>query len=270
MTDKIGRLDGKVAVVMGAGQSPGPTLGNGRAIATLFAQEGAKVVCVDRDLARAQETVKDIHSQGNQAFAIEGDVTSLKSCQAVIDSTLASYGALDIQINNVGIGGRGDGPAHKMSADALDQILDVNLKGAWRAISAALPTLQRQNSGSIVNISSLASQAGGFQVAYEVSKAALNRLTQSVAQSHAKYNIRCNAILPGLMDTPMAVDGIAAAQGRPREDVKAERDARVPLGKKMGTAWDTAYAALFLASDEAKFITGALLPVDGGMGSRVG
>jgi len=130
--------------------------------------------------------------------------------------------------------------------------------------------MREQGEGAIVNISSLASIAGGIQIAYEVSKAAVNRLTTSVAQSNARYGIRCNAILPGLMDTPMAVAGIAQASGQDQEAVRQARNARVPLGGRMGTAWDTANAALFLASDESQFITGVLLPVDGGMSVRIG
>jgi NAD(P)-dependent dehydrogenase (short-subunit alcohol dehydrogenase family) len=119
-------------------------------------------------------------------------------------------------------------------------------------------------------VSSLASLAGGNQLAYEVSKAGVNRLTTSVAAANARHLIRCNAILPGFLDTPMAVDGIARASGRPRDEVRQQRDERVPLGRRMGTGWDTAYAALYLASDEAAFVTGVLLPVDGGMATRVG
>jgi NAD(P)-dependent dehydrogenase (short-subunit alcohol dehydrogenase family) len=130
--------------------------------------------------------------------------------------------------------------------------------------------MREQGGGAIVNISSLAATAGGIQVAYEVSKAAVNRLTTSTAQSQARYGVRCNAIMMGLMDTPMAIAGIAGAQGRTQDEVRAERNARVPLGGKMGTAWDTAHAALFLASDDARFISGAILPVDGGMGVRIG
>jgi NAD(P)-dependent dehydrogenase (short-subunit alcohol dehydrogenase family) len=140
----------------------------------------------------------------------------------------------------------------------------------WLTIKAALPAMREQGGGAIVNISSLAARAGGIQLAYEVSKAGVNRLTTSVAQANARHGVRCNAIMPGLMDTPMAVAGIAQARGESQEEVRQGRNARVPLGGKMGTAWDTAYAALFLASDEAKFITGAILPVDGGMGVRVG
>lgn len=141
--------------------------------------------------------------------------------------------------------------------------------GGWVVTKACLPAMESQGAGSIVNISSLASRAGGFQMAYEVSKAGMNRMTQSVAMSMARRNIRCNAITPGFMDTPMAIEGIAAARGIAQDDLRAERSARVPMGR-MGTGWDTAHAALFLASDEASFITGVILPVDGGQGAQIG
>jgi NAD(P)-dependent dehydrogenase (short-subunit alcohol dehydrogenase family) len=143
----------------------------------------------------------------------------------------------------------------------------VNLKGMWLTIKAAIPAMREQEGGAIVNISSLAALTGATQMAYEVSKAAVNRLTTSVAQSNARHGIRANAIMMGFMDTPMAVSGIARATGRSTATVRAERDAQVPLRGKMGTGWDTAHAALFLASDEARFITGEILRVDGGMGN---
>ena len=266
----MGRLAGKVAVVVGAGQTPGETIGNGRAIALLFAREGASVLCVDRVAERAEETAALIAAEGGAAPAFTADVTRAAEADALVKAALAAWGRIDILVNNVGIGGGGDGPAHKIDEAAFDRILSVNLKGTMLATRAALQPMREQGAGAIVNISSLASMAGGMQLAYEVSKAAVNRLTTSTAQAEAKHGIRCNAILPGLMDTPMAVAGIAAARGEDIEAVRARRNAQVPLGGKMGTAWDTAYAALFLASDEARFITGALLPVDGGMGTRVG
>ena len=264
-----GRLAGKVALISGAGQTPGETLGNGRATALLFAREGARMVCADRILSRAEATAAGIIESGGEAIAIEADVTRADACAAMVASALDRFGTLDILVNNVGIGG-GDGPVHKADEEAFDRILCVNLKGAMLATRAALDPMRAAGKGAIVNVSSLASIAGGFQVAYEVSKAAMNRLTISTAQSNASRGVRCNAVLPGFIDTPMAVEGIAAAQGRPVVEVRAERDARVPLGGRMGEAWDVAYACLFLASDEAKFITGALLPVDGGMGVRIG
>ncbi|RAK64202.1 SDR family NAD(P)-dependent oxidoreductase [Phenylobacterium kunshanense] len=264
-----GRLAGKAAVVVGAGQTPGETIGNGRAMALLFAREGASVLCVDRIAERAEETAGMILEAGGTASALQADVSRAADAQRIADEAAARLGRLDILVNNVGIGG-GDAPAHAVEEAAFDRILSVNLKGTWLVTKAALAVMRAQRSGAIVNISSLAARAGGIQVAYEVSKAAVNRLTQSVAQSQARYGIRCNAVQPGLMDTPMAVAGIAGASGRTQAEVRAERDARVPLGGKMGTAWDTAHAALFLASDEAGFITGVILPVDGGMGVRIG
>jgi len=261
-----GRLEGKIAVVVGAGQTPGDTLGNGRAMAILFAREGAEVFCVDLDLARAADTVDAILAEGGRASAFAADIAKADHCEALVAAAKASLGRIDILCNNVGIGGGGDGPAHRLSEEAFDRIFAVNLKGMWQTVKAAIPLMREQGGGSIVNTSSLASTSGGNQMAYEVSKAAVNRLTTSVAQSNARHGIRCNALMMGYMDTPMAVAGIARATGRPEAEVRAQRDAQVPLLGKMGTAWDTAYAALFFASDESGFITGAILPIDGGMG----
>jgi NAD(P)-dependent dehydrogenase (short-subunit alcohol dehydrogenase family) len=262
-----------MAVVVGAGQTPGETIGNGRAMALLFAREGARVLCVDRHPARAEETVALIESEGGDGEAFAADITEPAQAAAIADHARERLGRLDILINNVGIGSLGpggDGPAHLAGEAAFDRILAVNLKGMWLTMRAAVPLMRETGAGSIVNISSLASLSGSNMIAYEVSKAAVNRLTLSVATANARYGLRCNAVLPGLMDTPMAVAGTSQATGRSLDDTRVERGARVPLKGGMGTAWDTAYAALFLASDEAKFITGVLLPVDGGMSARVG
>ena len=264
-----GRLEGKIAIVVGAGQTPGETIGNGRAAALTFAREGASLLCVDRLAERAEATAGEIAAAGGVAFAFAADISRPDECAAIVQTALDRWGRVDVLLNNAGIGG-GDAPAHLIEAAAWERILSVNLGGMLWTIKAVLPAMRERRSGAIVNISSLASIAGGHQVAYEVSKAGVNRLTTSVAQSNARYGIRCNAVAPGLMDTPMAVSGIAGASGRTTDEVRAERDARVPLRGKMGTAWDTANAALFLASDEASYITGVLLPVDGGMGVRIG
>lgn len=258
------RLAGKRAIVVGAGQTPGDTIGNGRAIATLFAREGARVLCVDRIGERAEATAAEINGA-----AFEADITNADACAAIIAEAKAKLGGVDILINNVGIGGGGDGPAHLADEAAFDRIMSVNLKGAWLTIKAATAAL-RESKGAIVNISSLASLAGSGMIAYEVSKAALNRLTISVALANAKHGVRCNAILPGLMDTPMAIAGHSQDRNIDVETLRAKRAAQVPLNAAMGDGWDTANAALFLASDEAKYITGVLLPVDGGMSARVG
>jgi NAD(P)-dependent dehydrogenase (short-subunit alcohol dehydrogenase family) len=265
-----GRLDGLVAVVVGAGQTPGDTIGNGRAIATTFAREGAEVLCVDRVADRAEQTVAEIHERSGLASAFVADVTDDEQCAAIVSHALATWGRVDVLVNVVGIGGRGDGPAHSADAAAFERILDVNLTSMWRMCRAALPAMRERRRGAIVNVSSAASFAGGFQVAYEVSKAGVNRLTTSIAQSNASRGVRCNAIALGLVDTPMAVGGVAAARGVPLEQVREERDRQVPLLGGMGTAWDAANAALFLASDEARFVTGVVLPVDGGTSIRIG
>jgi NAD(P)-dependent dehydrogenase (short-subunit alcohol dehydrogenase family) len=264
-----GRLAGKTAIIVGAGQTPGETVGNGRAMAILFAREGAQVLCVDRALDRAEETAALIAAEGGIATAFQADVSKSADCTALIAAGKDRLGRIDILVNNVGIGG-GDGPAHRLEESAWDRIMTVNLKATWMTCKTVIPLMRDQGGGAIVNISSLAALAGGNQVAYEVSKAGVNRLTTSVASSNARYGIRCNAIMPGYMDTPMAVSGIAQARGATTHAVREERDARVPLRGKMGTGWDTAYAALFLASDEAAFITGVAMVVDGGMSTRMG
>ena len=264
-----GRLKGKTAIITGAGQTPGETIGNGRAMAILFAREGAEVLCVDRVLERAEETVAMVVTEGGKAFAHQADVAKTADCIGIIEAAKTRWGRIDILVNNVGIGG-GDGPVHRVEEAAWDRIMAVNLKATWLTTKHALAVMRAQNSGSIVNISSLAAIAGGNQVAYEVSKAAVNRLTTSTASANARHGVRCNAIMPGYMDTPMAVSGIAQATGQTTQTVREARDARVPLRGKMGTGWDTAYAALFLASDEAGFMTGAVLPLDGGMSTRIG
>jgi NAD(P)-dependent dehydrogenase (short-subunit alcohol dehydrogenase family) len=265
-----GRLDGKTAVVVGAGQTPGETIGNGRATAILFAREGAQVMCVDRRLGSAEETADMIRKEGGKASAFEADVTKEADCAALVSEARERLGRIDILHNNVGIG-RGDRSVTQLEEADFDAIMTANLKGMWLTIKHALPVMREQGGGgAIVNISSMAAVAASNLVAYGMSKAGVNKLTRITAAANTAHMIRCNAIMPGLMDTPMAVGGRAATQGRSTDDIRAARDAQVPLGRKMGTAWDVAYAALFLASDEAKFITGAILPVDGGMSAGVG
>jgi len=263
------RLKDKVAIVVGAGQTPGDTIGNGRATAILFAREGAKVLLADRNLASAEETRAMIEAEGGHATAIEMDVSRESDCGQLADRCLALYGRIDILHNNVGIGTGDAGPQH-VDIDAFERIFRVNLEGPLLTCKHVAPVMREQGGGAIINVSSIASIAAMTgMVAYKTSKAALNALTQTLAMANARYGIRVNAILPGLINTPMAIEGISAVRGVAKEQVIAERDRQVPLGK-MGSAWDVAYAALFLASDEAKFITGVLLPVDGGQSVRVG
>ncbi len=264
------RLAGKVAIVVGAGQTPGDTIGNGRATAILFAREGARVLVVDRDIASARETQAMIERERGAASVFEADVTLDGACRAMVEACLATYGRIDILHNNVGIGS-GDAELVSLDEEAWDEILRVNLKSAFLPCKHVLPVMRNQAGGAIVNISSIAAVAAAIELtAYKVSKAALNALTHAAAMANARYGIRVNAIMPGLIETPMAIETISRNRGISKEVLIRERHARVPLGGRMGTAWDVAHAALFLASDEAKFITGVILPVDGGQSARIG
>ena len=264
-----GRLADKVAIVVGAGQTPGDSIGNGRATAILFAREGAQVLAIDRDLASAAETVKMVEAEGGRAQAFQADATRESDCEALVAACVESWGRIDVLHNNVGIGGGDSGPAHVDEA-AWDQIMAVNLKSVVFPCKHALPVMRRQGGGVITNVSSVAAVCSTGIVAYKASKAGVNAYTQSLAIGNAKYGIRANVIMPGLMNTPMAIEGISQALGVDKQKLIEERDAQVPLRAKMGTAWDVAYAALYLASDEAGFVTGAALPVDGGQSARIG
>jgi NAD(P)-dependent dehydrogenase (short-subunit alcohol dehydrogenase family) len=264
------RLAGKTAIVVGAGQTPGDTIGNGRATAILFAREGAQVLLVDKNGESARETQSLIERDGGRASVFEAEVTSEHACRALADACLTAYGRIDILHNNVGIG-TGDNELSALEAAAWDRILAVNLKSAFLTQKHVLPIMRRQRAGAIINVSSLAAVAAAVDLtAYKVSKAGLNALTQAAAMANAQYGIRVNAIMPGLIETPMAIESHVARRGISKEALIRERNARVPLGGKMGTAWDVANAALFLASEEARFITGVLLPVDGGQSARIG
>ena len=257
------RVTGKVAVVIGGGQQPGETIGNGRATAIVLAREGARVVVADRDLASAQDTADMIAGEGGQASAAKVDATDESSVCALVSDVATQHGSLDILHNNVGASiALGDAVATDMTEEAFDRSFAVDLKSHWMACKHAIPIMRGQGGGSIVNISSLAVLEAYPYVGYKTMKTAVIALTQNLASAHADAGVRVNAILPGLMNTPMAIEA-RVAQGTPREDVIAMRNARVPLGNRMGTAWDVAYAALFLHSDEAQFVSGIWLPVDG-------
>lgn len=255
-----GRLDGKIAIITGAGQQPGATPGNGRATAMRFAQEGATCVLVDINPDWAEETREMI---GGLAMVVQADVTDEGACQGIVQQTLDRFGRIDVLHNNVGLS-KGDRATTDLDADVWDRIMTLNLKSMFMLCKAALPVMRAQGSGAILTISSTSSLSMRPTVAYKTSKGAINTFTQHIAAENARFAVRANVILPGLIDTPMAIERRAAETGRTREDIRAERDALVPMGH-MGQAWDVANAAVFLASDEAKYITGALVPVDGGL-----
>jgi NAD(P)-dependent dehydrogenase (short-subunit alcohol dehydrogenase family) len=267
------RLQDKIAIVIGGGQSMGSSeaVGNGRAVATLFAREGAKVLVVDRNLASAEETVAIISAAGGEATAVAADVVEESQVKAAIDAGMAHWGRVDILHNNVGISVAGnDAPIEDITTEAFDRLVAVNLRGMVYSCKHVIPIMRAQRGGAIVNISSMAAWTNYPWVGYKTTKSAIIAMTQQIAIQNAEYGIRANVILPGLMDTPMAVDTRARAYNRPRADIASERNAQVPLRRQMGTGMDVAYAALFLASDEANFITGVALPVDGGQSVRVG
>jgi NAD(P)-dependent dehydrogenase (short-subunit alcohol dehydrogenase family) len=267
----IMRLQGKIAVIIGAGQGPGEGMGNGRATAIRFVQEGARVLAVDRDIKLAEETAILATKVGGECVPFAADVTIERTLAAAIMAAHQQWARVDILHNNVGVSiAGGDAPLLEITEDAFDRICAINLRGTVMACKHVLPIMRQQKSGVIINISSIAAWEEYPFVTYKATKAAMIAFTQQVAIQNAEFGIRANVILPGLMDTPMAVDTRARASGKTRAEVAAQRDAKVPLRKRMGTAWDVANAALFLASDEANFITGVALPVDGGALVRIG
>jgi len=262
-----GRLEGKRALVMGAGSS-GPGWGNGKATAVLFAREGARVTCVDVNAEAAAETVAIIAGEGGAAVAETCDVTASDQVAGVVARIVERWGGIDILHNNVGIAVMG-GPIDLSEAD-WHRAMDVNLTGVFLACKHVLPHMLEAGRGAIVNVSSVAGAryVGYPYSSYYASKGGLNQFTVGLALQYAAQGLRANVIMPGLMDTPLIRTQIAGQYADTDEMIR-QRDAKSPTGK-MGDAWDVAHAALFLASDEAKFINGVCLPVDGGHHMKIG
>jgi NAD(P)-dependent dehydrogenase (short-subunit alcohol dehydrogenase family) len=260
------RLKGKTAIVFGAGSS-GPGWGNGKAAAVAYAREGARVTCIDLVQAAADETAALISEEGGEALAIAADVTEQGSVDDAVATTMARFGGIQILHNNVGVTHMG-GPV-ELSEEKFRAALDLNLGSVYRTAKAVIPAMLASGGGAIVNISSLAAirWTGYPYFAYYATKAAVNQATIALAMQYARQNIRANCIMPGLIDTPLIYKQISG-QYASVDEMVAARNAAVPMGK-MGTAWDIAAAAVFLASDEAAFITGVCLPVDGGQSCAV-
>ncbi|HXQ65778.1 MAG TPA: SDR family NAD(P)-dependent oxidoreductase [Alphaproteobacteria bacterium] len=257
------RLEDKVALVTGAG-SIGPGWGNGKAAAVLFAREGAKVLAADLRLAAALETKRIIEGEGGVCEAVACDVSKAKEVAAMVEACMKAFGRIDVLHNNVGIVEVG-GPV-ETSEESWDRVNDVNLKSMFLTCKHSLPHMERQGKGAIVNIASISGirWTGVPYVSYSATKAAVIHFTRVVALQYARAGIRANSILPGLMNTPMVHASLVGAYGANAEEMVRKRDAQCPMGR-MGDAWDVAHAALFLASDEAKYITGTELIVDGGL-----
>ncbi len=261
-----GRLQDKVALVFGAG-SIGPGLSNGKATAILYAREGARVVVVDNNKIAVEETAELLRSQGNECLALLADVTINREVEAAVDATVNHFSRIDILHNNVGFASLG-GPV-ELDEDVWDRAIDLNLKSMFLTCKYVLRVMVQQGSGSIVNISSLASLRwiGTPYISYAAAKAGVNQLSRAIAMEYAHKGIRCNVVVPGLIHTPTAHASLGT-QFADADDLIRKRNRMCPAGQ-MGEAWDVAYASLFLASDEAKFVNGVLLPVDGGMSCQV-
>ena len=258
-------LTDKVAVVVGGGQTAGETIGNGRATSLLLARAGATVVVADRDLDSASQTVLMITDEGGEAVAAQIDVTVDDDHAALVAHIATLYQRIDILHNNVGVSiAGGDADALELDPESFDRLWQINVKGMWLAARHVIPVMRTQGSGSIVNISSMAVRHAYPFVGYKTTKTAILGLTENLASTNAAHGIRVNSILPGLMNTPMAIEN-RVTETTSRDEVIAGRNQRVPLGGEMGTAWDVANASLFLHSEEARFITGVHLHVDGGM-----
>ena len=259
------RLRGKTCLLMGGGSAPVQGMvGNGQAVALTFAREGASVVVADIDEAAATETARQIRCAGGEADAVRADASNHEDVRTVVDATLSRFGRIDILYNNVGIevlGGVVDA-----SEASWDRVHAVNLKSVFLACKEVIPQMRLQGSGVILNVSSTASLRWTpvEYLSYSSSKAALNHVTRVIARQHASENIRCNAILPGMIDTPHVRHLFADRSARELDGILLDRAHRCPMGRQ-GTAWDVANAALFLASDEASYISGVLLPVDGAL-----
>ncbi|WP_342363977.1 glucose 1-dehydrogenase [Terrarubrum flagellatum] len=260
------RLQDRVAIVFGAGSS-GPGWGNGKASAVAYAHAGARVVCVDMVEEAAAETSDIIRGESGDAISVAADATDNAAVSRVVNESIARYGRIDILHNNVGVVLHG-GPTD-LDEDQFRRNLDINLGSVFRTAKAVLPHFIAQKRGAIVNISSLAAirWTGYPYFAYYAAKAAVNQATVALALQYAPHNVRANCIMPGMIDTPLIYKQIAS-QYASSEEMVAARAAAVPLGR-MGTAWDVANAAVFLASDDAQFITGVALPVDGGQSCSV-
>ncbi len=261
-------LKGRVAIVTGAGSVPGPPdldlVGNGKACAIVYAREGASVLAVDLSTETAEDTKRMIDAEGGICSVFEADVSNAQDCQSMAQACLNLYGRIDILHNNVGIVKFGS--LLEAKEEDWDRTMDVNVKGMFLACRAVIPHMLQQGGGSIVNISSVGAVLPKFpeELMYLVSKAAVNAFTQVVAYEFADKGIRVNCIMPGMMDTPLIYEEIMKLYDGDVEQMRQDRNARVPM-KRMGEPWDIANAALFLVSDKAKYITGQILTVDGGL-----
>jgi NAD(P)-dependent dehydrogenase (short-subunit alcohol dehydrogenase family) len=260
MSERQGRVAGKVAIVTGAGSTPGPGMATGRACAIVLAREGARVLLADVIGERAEETRALIEKDGGTAAVFIGDMTKAADCDAMVRAAVDAFGPLDILVNNIGVAHAGN--VVDTTEETWDRVLSLSLKTTFLASKSAVPVMAAKRSGAIVNISSITGARGGNYVAYAAAKGGVNALTVDMAYSHGRDGIRVNAIAPGHITTPLlfSVTGVS-----PQSEYRQRMAAASGLLGTNGDGWDVGWAAAFLASDEARWITGAVLPVDGGV-----
>jgi NAD(P)-dependent dehydrogenase (short-subunit alcohol dehydrogenase family) len=260
MVERAGRVEGKVAIVTGAGSTPGPGIGTGKASAVVLAREGASVLCVDLHPERAELTQKMITDEGGTARVFAGDCTKAADCEAMVAAAVDAFGTVDILVNNIGLASLGS--VVDTTEDAWDRALDINLRTAFLSSKYAVPVMADKGAGAIVNVSSISALRGDGTLAYSAAKGGLLAMTVEMAYAHGRQGIRVNAVAPGHITTPMVM---SVSQPGPRAEFMNTMRSEAGLLGTPGDGWDVGWAVGFLASDEARWVTGALLPVESGV-----
>jgi NAD(P)-dependent dehydrogenase (short-subunit alcohol dehydrogenase family) len=260
MREREGRVEGKVALVTGAGSVPGPGVGTGKAISIALAREGAKLVLVDLFPERAEETKAAIEAEGGEAIVVKADCTKWRDCSDMVLKALDAYGRIDILVNNLGLAS--PGVATEMYERDWDRVFDINLRTVFLCCKYTIPVMLGQQSGTVINLSSMSAQRPGRTIAYSAAKAGVEAMTFDMAFAYGRKGVRVNCVMPGNITTPIATNVLKSFPGHERMVKMREKCGM--LGTP-GDAWDIAYAVLYLASDEARWVTGVTLPVDAGM-----
>jgi NAD(P)-dependent dehydrogenase (short-subunit alcohol dehydrogenase family) len=263
MVERPGRVEGKVAIVTGAGSTPGPGIGTGKATAVVLAREGASVLLVDLYPERAELTRAMIEEEGGKAEVFGGDCTQAAVCEAMVRAAVDAFGTVDILVNNIGLASLGT--VVDTAEEAWDRAFDVNLRTAFLASKYAVPVMAARGRGAIVNVASISALRGDGTVAYSAAKGGLIAMTVDMAYSHGRQGIRVNAVAPGHITTPMVLSLSAVSASGARTEFMNTMRAQAGLLGTAGTGWDVGWAAAFLASDEARWITGVILPVESGV-----
>ncbi len=260
MRERVGRVEGKVAIVTGAGSVPGPGYGTGKAISIALAREGARLVLVDLFPERAEESKAEIEAEGGEAIVVKADCTKWRDCGNMVIEALDAFGRVDILVNNLGLAS--PGTVTEMYERDWDRVFDINLRTVFLACKAAIPVMLGQQSGAVINLSSMSAQRPGRTIAYSAAKAGVEAMTFDMAYAYGRKGVRVNCVMPGNIGTPIAMNVLKSFPGYQTNLKMRERCGMLGIP---GDAWDIANAVVYLASDEAKFITGVTLPVDAGM-----